>query len=479
MAQFIEDKAPFQSSSVFRSIPMIFRSGLPKSLIHLLAITALAVILPACGGGDDDDLGDPGDGEVDTAAPIVANIFPVDGTLITDLNTLFYIDFNEDMNHGTAAGNITISPETAFDISWTNSLSLILMPNNLPEATEITVTFGAGLTDISGNSLVPYTATYTTIASQLALVGVSPEAGTVNVNRNTNIGLVFTEPVDNIYTAVTISDGTNPPYDFVATDDGKGNHTLNPDGDLRELTEFTVTVDTQVYGFYTGTSLASPESFSFTTGVELDNTPPSIVSITPASGATLPVDQGTITIEFDEAINLTNFNPTSMNGQFAWAFIEAGLEPELSPDGTMLTVYLPAVMPEGLSLEVVLANYEDPYGNIQLTETAWSATVAGNASPLYLKDGHRYTASGTEEEGELGNETPTFAFDTYRFYEIGARGAANQWEFREYEWQYSFLDYYEILSVTSAGVSILGFAEDEGSGIQEFMISNPLVYLEL
>jgi hypothetical protein len=192
------------------------------------------------------------------------------------------------------------------------------------------------------------------------------------------------------------------------------------------------------------------------------------------------VDQGTITIEFDEPINLTNFNPASMNGQFAWAFSEAGLEPELSPDGTVLTVYLPAIMPEGLSLEWVLANYEDLYGNIQLTETAWSATVAGNASPLYLKDGYRYTATGTWEEGDLDDEIPTFSTtNRSHFYEIGARSASNQWELREYEWQYSTLEYIDILSVTSTDILLLGFAEDVGSGFQEFMISSPLLFLEL
>ncbi len=69
---------------------MNFRAGLPKSLIHLLAITALLVVLPACSGDGDDDLGDPGDGENDTAAPLVVQISPVDGGLIVDLNTSFY-----------------------------------------------------------------------------------------------------------------------------------------------------------------------------------------------------------------------------------------------------------------------------------------------------------------------------------------------------------------------------------------------------
>jgi len=193
----------------------------------------------------------------------------------------------------------------------------------------------------------------------------------------------------------------------------------------------------------------------------------------------MPQDQGTIIIEFDEAVDLSNFNPPSMNGQFAWAFNEAGLEPELSPDGTELTVYLPAVLPAGLSLEVVLAGYGDFYGNFQSEETVWSATVAGTAAPFYLEDGYRWTASGTEEEGELGNPTPTDSWDSYRFYEIRERSGANQWEYAEYDWQFSQQDYYDILSVTSSAVSLVGFGEDEGSGFEEYFLSSPLLFFEL
>lgn len=463
---------------------MNFRSRLPKLVFLLLALTGLLMLLPACSGEGDDDLGDPGEGAEDNAAPYVVRTSPVEGALIYDFNTSFYLEFNEPMDQGSASGNITLSAGTISEITWANSLSLFLVPNTLPEATEITVTVGTGLTDIAGNNLATaFTVTYTTIANQLALVEMSPDPGTENVNRNTNISLGFTEPLDggniSLYAGVTISDGINPDYEFSATHQQRGNYVLNPLEDLPENTEITVTVNTQISGFYTGTSLANPESFSFTTGVDLDSTPPNIVSITPASGTTMPVDQGIITVEFDEPIDLTNFRPTSMNGQFAWASIESGLEPELSMDGTMLTVYLPAVMAEGLSLEVVLANYEDLYGNIQTGETAWSATVAGNASPLYLEDGHRYAASGIWDEGELGNTTPTFTTEITNFYEIGARSASNQWELREYEWQYSALEYYDILSITSAGVSLLGFAEDEGDGFQEFMVSSPMQFLEL
>ncbi len=117
---------------------MNFRAGLPKLLIHLLAITALLVVLPACSGDGDDDLGDPGDGENDTAAPLVVQISPVDGGLIVDLNTNIFIQFNEDMDPSSAAGNITLSPGTMGGIAWANPTAMQVGPNNLPEATEVT-----------------------------------------------------------------------------------------------------------------------------------------------------------------------------------------------------------------------------------------------------------------------------------------------------------------------------------------------------
>jgi len=458
---------------------MITRS---RKLFLLLMFTGLTTLLPACSSDDGDLTGPEGGGDQDTTAPQIIQISPLNGDLAYDLIQTVEIWFDEEMDPDNAEGNISMSHGTIVSSLWTGPTMLMIEHSEWPEATEITVTVGTGLTDVAGNQLAtPVTSTFTTIASQLTLIGISPDNGDIDVNRVVSVGLGFSEPVlvSSLENGVTISDGTKVNYEFDVMEGDAGNYILNLVDVLPAETEITVTVSTQVQGDYTGTNLGSDQIFSFTTGLDVDNAPPTIESITPANGSVFPADQGTIVVEFSEPVNLMNFTPPSMNGQLAWALDQVGLEPEVSPDGTEVTIYLPAVLPAGLTLEAVLSNYEDIYGNVQTAETAWSATVAGAASTFYEEDGYRYSATGTWEEGDLGNSTPTNSGDEYRFYEIVARVPANQWELREYDWQYSALEYYDILSVTSASVSLIGFGEDEGAGFQEYMISSPLLMFDL
>jgi len=453
-----------------------------KTLQRIVLLAGLTLLLAGCSSGDADPTGPGGGGDEDTTAPRVLQFMPADGTLVFDLFESVIILFDEDMDPDSADGNVTVSHGAIGDLSWIDPATLMVMPGGWPEATEITITAGTGLTDVAGNPLAaPVSSTIRTIAGQLALIGFSPDDGDVGVNRNASIGLGFTEPVmvSSLESGVTIGDGAKIDYAFDVTDLGDGNYHLDLVDFLPAETLITVTVGVDVMGDYTGTNLPAAETFSFTTGLDVDDTPPTIESITPAGGSVMPADQGAIVVRFSEAVDLADFSPPSMNGQFAWAFDQAGREPELSPDGTELTIFLPAELPAGLALEVVLSDYEDLFGNVQAAATAWSATVAGTASPFYLADGYRSTASGTWEEGELGNETPTTSADDHRFYEFVARAAADEWEHREYAWDYSELDYYEILSVTPSGISILGFGEDEGAGFEEFMLSNPLLVFDL
>ncbi|MCP4291908.1 MAG: Ig-like domain-containing protein [bacterium] len=452
-------------------------SRTPKSLFLLFALTSMALLFVACS----EDPSDPDDGDDgDTTAPSVTEMVPGDGDLVFDFSQQVEIQFNEDMDSESAEGNITLSHGTITNYFWISPNRLNVIHSEWPEATDITVTVGTGLLDISGNNLgSAVTATFTTSTSQLALIGISPDDGSTDVNRNTNIGLGFTEPVIGLESGVTISDGTRIDYSYDVTNLDDGNYTLSLHDILPAETEMTVTIGTDFYGEYTYTSLESAHSFSFTTGLDLDTTPPTIVSITPASGSIIPVDQGTVVVEFSEPVNLNDFTPPSMNGQFAWALEQGGLEPELNGDGTQLTIYLPAILPAGLSLEVVLANYPDVYDNMQTEETAWSATVAGTEAAYYLEDGFRWTTSGPYEEGDLGNPTPTHTEYYTNFYEFHERSAANQWELVEYDWEWSELDFYDIFYITANEISMLGFADDEGSGFQEYLLTSPLVLFEL
>jgi hypothetical protein len=57
--------------------------------------------------------------------------------------------------------------------------------------------------------------------------------------------------------------------------------------------------------------MAGPLSSSFTTGTGIDLTPPTIVSVTPASGAIDVPDNSSITVVFSQPMDAISFNSTT------------------------------------------------------------------------------------------------------------------------------------------------------------------------
>lgn len=457
----------------------------PLFVILLTLALASLTILMACSSDDegptDPDGSDPGDPQ-DTTAPQLLSSQPTDGGWIEPFYGQIVIQFNEDMDPESATGQVTTSVGTIESVDWFDPTTLFISVIDLPASATVTITIGTGLMDTAGNSLAaPATLTFYTIADQLALVETEPADGSLNVNRNANVRLRFSEPVasTDLIEFVTISDGNRTDYAFTVTEGERASYLLNADEVFPAETEITVEVGLGITGILSGTSLDVVESISFTTGVELDDTPPMIESIVPTSGSTIPTDQGTITVTFSEPVDLSNFSPPAMNGQMAWALNLAGQEPELSPDGTVLTVPLPDDLPAGLDLRIVLGGYEDILGNVQNEETAWSVTVAGAVAPFAFHDGERFTFTGTFSSGEIGSSTPNDSGDSYRFYETVARSTAGQWELREYEWEYSFMEFYDIFEISGSGAAIIGIGEDTGGGFEEILLSNPLTFTEL
>jgi len=309
-----------------------------------------------------------------------------------------------------------------------------------------------------------------------------PGDGAVGVNRAASIDLLFSEPMDvaSLETGITISDNSKAlhPFTVAVVDDYR--YTLDPTNPLAsmELTTVTLSTDVKTRG---GDNLAEPMAFSFTTSDAIDETPPTIESMDPSSGATMPADQDAVTIVFSEPMDTENFSPTMMNGQFAWLTSQTLGDIHWNPEGTVLTVPLPADLPPGLPMKVVFAGYADANGVVQPGETVWTSTVAGTADPFPISDGYRYMTIQTWAEGEIGNTTPIASGEEAVYFEFAARDGANQWDRREfYDPEYSFLDYYDILGVTAAKVDLAGFAESEEDAkvLTETFLSNALTLVE-
>ena len=244
------------------------------------------------------------------------------------------------------------------------------------------------------------------------------------------------------------------------------------------LITVTITTAVQTSG---GENLAEAVSFSFTTGMEVDTTPPTIVGFDPPNGSTMQADQGSVTITFSEPMDTGSLQPSRMNGQLLWLLSQVGSEPLWNAEGTEITVPLPDDLPAGLRLEVGFAGYSDANGVVQPDETLWASTVAGTGNPYPVSDGARYAMFGSWARGELDNPMPTETGDEAVWYQFTARGGS-QWNLEEYfDPSYTILDYYDIYSVTSASVSWLGFAEDMGAAKEftELFFTVPVVMADL
>ncbi len=450
--------------------------------LFLLMITAsVGMLLPAC--GSDDDPTDPGGGNGDSTAPKVTAISPGDGQMEVPTSGMVTITFNEAMNPDTAQGQITLSDGAILMLTWQDAMNLVAEYQAWPQATNVTVTVGTGLTDVAGNKLeAQVSVSYWTFAETLTVMEFAPGDGAEGVNRAASINLLFSEPMDvaSLETGITISDNTKALHPFTVEVVDGYRYILDPIDPLAsmELTTVTLSTDVRTQG---GDNLAGPVSFSFTTSDVIDETPPTIESMDPPSGSTMPTDQDVVTIVFSEPMDTENFSPTMMNGQFAWLISQALGDIQWNPEGTVLTVPLPADLPPGLPMKVVFAGYADANGVVQPEETVWTSTVAGTAEPFPVSDGYRYMTTQTWAEGEIGNSTPTASGEESVYFEFAARGGANQWDRREYfDPEYTFLGYYDILGVTAAKVDLAGFAESEEGDkvLTETFLSNALTLVE-
>ncbi|UCE37914.1 MAG: Ig-like domain-containing protein [Thermoplasmata archaeon] len=100
---------------------------------------------------------------VDTTAPTVAIVNPVDGAVI-DVTKTIIITFSEAMNKSSVEAAISISPDaTISDFSWEGNTLTITLESDLEAGKDYTVTIGTGAKDAAGNALEePYTWQFTT-----------------------------------------------------------------------------------------------------------------------------------------------------------------------------------------------------------------------------------------------------------------------------------------------------------------------------
>jgi methionine-rich copper-binding protein CopC len=453
-----------------------------KSLFLIAWLAVIALALGACS----DSSTTPEDNDTDTTAPLVQGTIPSSSQVGVATNALITVTFNEAMNQASATGQVTLSSGGAPTITWVSDrVFTVSHATAWAEGVQVTATLGTGLTDVAGNGLAAaHQFSFFTETSQLLVVDAEPANGATGVNRSASLRVQFSLPVDEASLAAGVVISDNPAkttYPFTVSYGNNNWYTIDPTGNLPAGTLITVQVAGTVHVLQSPlNTLGTAHQFSFTTGVDVDTTPPTIVSFSPASGATsLAADIGSFAITFSEPINLETLEPVSMNMEFA-AYLMDGTEPSWSEGNTVLTVALP-VLPAGLEMVIVFNGFADLSGNVQGNFYTWEGKVAGNPVIYPMTDGLRQDWAVNWSRGPDGSTTPTESGGSTVYRQVEVQGNSDVHVVDYDNDTYTTPRRWDMYDRLASSIEWLGFGDSGGEGgtPNEILFSASLKFLPL
>ena len=313
------------------------------------------------------------DGDTDTTPPQVLALTPPDGTTDAPVTSLIQVTFSEPViaanasatpfqlleNGSPVAGVFTLNgsqgsfiPKAALDPSATYRISI------------------TGLTDLAGNPLAAFSASFTTSAAnssatQFQVTGIVPASNAVAA-PSTAIVLTFNREIDPVSLYL--------PYTQFALRSPPGNYSSSVPGQLQAhgaVLTFTPSSPLAAgsYGLsvsgitdLAGNATPSPSFYSAFTiaGRPLDSTPPSVISVSPGDGQPVLYLSPYVVFTFSKPIN-----PGTLSGSNIAAF---------GPNGYIAV--RPAILAGDTQVAVTFS--ADPGTLVTLVVTPGVADLAGN-----------------------------------------------------------------------------------------------------
>lgn len=256
------------------------------------------------------------DPEIDTGTAT-----PAHNSINIALATTVKIRFieNRDIDPSTlTAANMPIKDESDATVAGTYSYNSSLKEvtftpsDNLEDNHTYTVTCTTNIKDTSGNSLASqYTWSFKTIIVPPAVVSTVPGNNGTNIAIDSAINIVFNKDMNSTTinnTNITVNGGAGNIAGTVTYNSSNKTATFTPTASMSYLTEYTVTVFSNVEDLK-GSNMLSSNIFSFETAA--DTIAPVISSHTPLSDATNVAVAGTVTVTFSKSIDESTINGTT------------------------------------------------------------------------------------------------------------------------------------------------------------------------
>jgi RHS repeat-associated protein len=286
----------------------------------------------------------------DTTTPSVTTVSPSNNATGIPTNGVVQLQFSKPIDPLTITGmTFQVSPYGALPIAGTISMSAngqtaTFSPSSpLEVTTQYIVTTSGGITDMEGHALSGFESLFTTSfgtdATAPTVTMVSPDNGQAGVPVNVRVNAVFSAPLSAASigsNAITVSAAGTQIAGAISLSSSGTTLGFVPTNPLAASTAYTVAISgvTDQAG-----NVVVPFASSFTTGASgtVNTTQPSVVSISPANGASAVSVNSTVVLTFNEPIDLTTVNDTTVQIESSGSSGVLAGSYSLDASGTVLT----------------------------------------------------------------------------------------------------------------------------------------------
>jgi hypothetical protein len=256
----------------------------------------------------------------DVTPPTVMSMMPANGAMSVAVSSNVSATFSEAMTASTInSTTLTVKQGTtaiAGTVSYSGTTATFTPSSAFAGSTVYTATMTTGAKDAAGNSLASNSTWSFTTATPAdvtppTVMSMMPANGAMSVAVSSNVSATFSEAMtaSTINSATfTVKQGTTAVVGTVSYSGTTA--TFTPSSAFAGSTVYTATMTTGAKDA-AGNSLASNSTWSFTTATPADVTPPTVMSMMPASGATSIAVSSNVTATFSEAMTASTINSTT------------------------------------------------------------------------------------------------------------------------------------------------------------------------
>jgi hypothetical protein len=349
---------------------------------------------------------------------------------------------------------------------------------------QVMVTLDAGIKSASGGTLgTAYSWSFWTQTSSVLFLSSLPADQATGVNTNSQLTLLFSTRmnVSSLTSEISVQQVLpNPPgglvdlaFQVASGQDNWITLSFNPPLPANATIRVTIPVTAQADD---GRTLTTQAVIEFETGATGDTTAPSLLSMEPANGSTIPPTTSFIRFTFDEPIDPNDFDPSVIGAQLLLLVNSSNQQPQWSENFTVFTVPLPTPMPSGLPLRATFDHFTDMAGNSNTQGLDLSLTVSGDVDYYPFVDGFKFMFQSIryydQGSGQMG---PEF----YGTYESLRRENSTTWDRVSYDDAFQTENGWDILSRTGSAIKLMGFTEYDAGVLLETTLNPPVDWLKL